>query len=76
MQEVSMVVSIVRKVYFYELENLGTFGVQNRILLNSGTELFKTHKTGTFPGKPGQIGVLKWKGKVNPLQARLCPRGG
>jgi hypothetical protein len=24
----------------------GTFGVQNRILLDSGTELFKTHKTG------------------------------
>jgi hypothetical protein len=60
MQEVRMIVGIVRKVYFYELENLGTFGVQNRIFLDSGTELFKTHKTGTFPGKPRQMGVLKY----------------
>jgi hypothetical protein len=27
-------------------------------LLDSGTELFKTHKNGTVPGKPGQMGVL------------------
>jgi hypothetical protein len=58
MQEVRMSVGIVRKVYFYDLENPGTFGVQNRILLDSGTELFKTHKTGTVQGKPGQMGVL------------------
>jgi len=76
MQEVRKIVGIVRKVCFYELENLGTFGVQNRILLDSGTELFKAHKTGTFLGKQGQMGVLKWKGKVNPLQARFWPRGG
>jgi hypothetical protein len=76
MQEVRTIVGTVRKVYFYDLENPGTFGVQNRILLDSGTELFKTHKTGIFPGKPGQMGVLKWKGKVTPLQARLWPRGG
>lgn len=41
MQEVRMIVGIVRKVYFYDLENLGEFGVQNRILLDRGTELFK-----------------------------------
>jgi len=49
-----MNVGIVRNVYFYDLENPGTFGVQNRILLNNETELLKTHKTGTVPGKPGQ----------------------
>ena len=54
MQEVRMTVGIVRKVYFYDLETPATFGVQNRILLDSGTELFKPHKTGTVPGKPGQ----------------------
>jgi hypothetical protein len=53
-----MIVGIARKVYLYDLETPGTFGVQNRILLHSGTEFFKTHKTGTVPGKPGQMGVL------------------
>jgi len=58
LQEVRMIVDIIRKAYFYDLENPGTSGVQNRILLDSGTERFKTHKTGTVPGKPGQMRVL------------------
>ena len=58
MQQVRMIVGIVRKFYFYDLENPGAFGVQNRILLDSGTEPFKTHKTGNVQGKPGQMGVL------------------
>jgi hypothetical protein len=31
MQEVRVILGIVRKAYFYGLENPGTFGVQNRI---------------------------------------------
>jgi hypothetical protein len=38
-------------VYFvrnilYDLENLGTFGVQNRICRDTGTKIYKIHKTG------------------------------
>ena len=33
--------------YFYDLEKPGTFGVPYGILWDTGTELFKIHKTGT-----------------------------
>jgi hypothetical protein len=34
----------------------GLFGLPNRTLLDTGTENFKIHKTGTVPGKLGRIG--------------------
>ena len=51
-----MFVSIVRNA-FYDLENPATFGVTNRILLEPGTEPFKTQKTWTVPGKTGTNGI-------------------
>jgi hypothetical protein len=54
--KVRMFVSIVRNA-FYDLENPATFGVTNRILLEPGTEPFKTQKTWTVPGKTGTNGI-------------------
>ena len=34
----------------------GTCDVLDRILQDTGTEIFKTHKTGTVPRKPGRMG--------------------
>jgi hypothetical protein len=45
----------IAKTYFYNLENPGAFGVPNRILRNTGTELFRIRKTGGVPGKPGRM---------------------
>jgi len=36
-----------------DLEKTGTFGTSNQILWDTGTELFKTHKTRALLGKPG-----------------------
>ena len=44
-------VAALRLSYFYDLEAPGTFGVPNRILRGTETELFKTHKTENVPGK-------------------------
>jgi hypothetical protein len=38
------------------LENHGTFGVPNRILHETETELFKANKTVNVPGKPEKTG--------------------
>ena len=46
--KVKMFVRSVRNVV-YDLEDLRTFGVLNPILPFTGTELFKTRKTGTAP---------------------------
>jgi hypothetical protein len=35
----------------------GTFVVLNRISQDSGTEIIKTHKTLTVPGKLGRVGL-------------------
>jgi len=43
------------EAYFYNLEKPGAFGVPNRILRNTGTELFKIRKTGGVPGKSGRM---------------------
>jgi hypothetical protein len=37
--------------YFYDLEKPRTFGVLKQILLDTGTQLFKTQKTITVLGK-------------------------
>jgi hypothetical protein len=50
-------VSIVRNITYYDLENTGAFGAPNRVLRDTGTELFKTHKTGTVPEKIGTNGI-------------------
>jgi hypothetical protein len=42
--------------YFYDSEKLRTFGVLNRILQNTGKELFKTDQTRTVLGKWGRMG--------------------
>jgi len=39
--------------YFYDLKNLRTLGVLNRVLWDTGKELFKTDQTRTFQGKLG-----------------------
>jgi hypothetical protein len=44
--------------YFYDFEESETLGSPNRILLDTGPKLFKTHKTRTVPGKPGWMGSL------------------
>jgi hypothetical protein len=44
----------------------GTFGVPNRILWYTGTEFSKTPKSGTVPGKLGQMGF--------PLFCSTCPK--
>jgi hypothetical protein len=42
--------------YFYGLfGNRGTFGLQNRIILATGTEHFKTLKIGAVKGKQGRM---------------------
>ena len=41
--------------YFYYLAKLGKFGVPNWILQGAGTELFKSHKTGT-----NRISIIAW----------------
>jgi hypothetical protein len=45
-------------LYFYDLEKSGTFGVPHCILCDTGAELFKAHKSGTAPIKPGQVASL------------------
>ena len=51
-----MFVHVVRNVIFlWFVGNHGTFGLQNRILLATRTEPFKTHKIGTAMGKQGRI---------------------
>jgi len=38
---------------FHHSEKRGTFSVPNRILRDTGTDVFNTHKVGTAPKKPG-----------------------
>jgi len=55
--------------HFYDMESPAKFGVLNRILRNTATELFKTLKIRTVPRKPGriksiakrQVLVVKWR---------------
>jgi hypothetical protein len=44
--------------YFFDSENPRIFSIPNRIFRETGTNFFNTHKTGTVPGKPGQMGSL------------------
>ena len=39
--------SLTELLLYYNLEKRGIFGVPSRILWDTGTELFTTHKTGT-----------------------------
>ena len=48
-------------MYSYDLETPGTSGMPNEILLNTGTELFKIRKIGSFPRKPGRMGYFQIK---------------
>lgn len=41
----------VMSFYFYDLEEPETIDVLKQILLDAGTDLLKTHKTGTVTGK-------------------------
>jgi hypothetical protein len=41
---------------FYDLEKPETFAFPNGIVGDIGTELFKSHKTGTVMGKTGRTG--------------------
>jgi hypothetical protein len=60
-------------LYFYDLEISGTFGVPNCILWDTGAELFKAHKSGTAPVKPGQAGSLSIYGIYNGICiTKLC----
>jgi hypothetical protein len=45
-------------LYFYDTEKPGIFGVPNRILRDTGTDVFNIHKTETVPEKPEQMGSL------------------
>jgi hypothetical protein len=54
-------------LYFYDLEKSGTFGVSNCILWDTRAELFKAHKFGTAPVKPGQVGSLSIYGIFNSI---------
>jgi hypothetical protein len=42
--------------YFYDLKNHGTLGILNKILWDTGRELFKTDQTRTVQGKLGRMG--------------------
>jgi hypothetical protein len=42
----------VLRIYFYDLERPGIFGISNCILWDAGTDLLEIHKTETFPDKP------------------------
>jgi hypothetical protein len=42
--------------YLYDLEIPETSVILNRILLETATNVFKPHKTGTVPGKPERMG--------------------
>jgi hypothetical protein len=44
--------------HFYDLEKPGTSGVPNRILRDTGTDSFITHKIRSVPGKLGRMGSL------------------
>jgi len=56
--------------HFYDLENPAKFGVPNRILRNTATELLKTLKIRTVPRKPGRI---KYIVKRDVLVVKLIP---
>lgn len=43
---------------FYDLETPRTFGFPNRIMRDTGTEVFKIHRIRTVQGKPRRIGIL------------------
>jgi len=55
-------------LYFYDLEKSGTFGVPNCILRDTRAELFKAHKSGTAPIKPGQVGSLS----IHDIYNSIC----
>jgi len=42
--------------YYHDWNIPRLFGLPNRTLLDTGTEDFKTHKTGTVPKKLGRMG--------------------
>jgi hypothetical protein len=60
--------TFVRNVLFPWLETPSTFGVPNRILQDTRTELFNAHKTGTGPVRPGRMGSLL----ITTLLGRIC----
>lgn len=49
---------------FCDLERKQTFGIPNQIYQDTGTEICKIHKTGTVPGKLGQM-VSLWKDRIS-----------
>ena len=58
--KVEMFLGVVRNVVFLLfVGNQGTFSVQNRILLATGTEPFKTHKSKTLIGTAGTNVISK-----------------
>jgi len=56
----------------YDLENPAKFGVPNRIMKNTATELLKTLKIRTVPRKPGRIKSIV---KRHVLVVKLIPHG-
>jgi hypothetical protein len=62
---------------FYDLGEPGTFSLPNRILRDTGTELFKTHKTGLVPEKLGVPTHTKADGStLTPSWVRLSTTDG
>ena len=53
-----MLVRVVRNILLLWLVKNGNFGVPNRILWDTGRQLFKTHKTGTVSEKRGRMESL------------------
>jgi len=48
-----MLVQIIRNVVFLGFKKTGTFCILKRISLDTGTELFETHKSRNVPEIPG-----------------------
>jgi hypothetical protein len=55
---------MVLEIVFLRLEMIGTFGIPNRILRDTGTERFKIHKPSSFQRK-----LKKW----HPLSHQNVP---
>ena len=63
------------QMYFSNVRNPRTFGVPNKMLRGTGTELLRTHKTASVPGKPRLMESLSthWDAKSVVKQTTIPP---